>query len=361
MESLQHSPFGMRIPGLMRSLCGVSVVGAMIGGLFAMTAAEAPPLPVPGSAPAKPPGAVRSNVRTGSVATIQPAATPGTSPQIKAVNATAARLPQGGAAPVVTKVDPDALQWDSKQKEVAVKLGENEARFSFAFTNVSKSEVTLQRIQTSCGCTAARLPQEPWLIPPGGRGDISVVMDVRGKMAGKTTKTATVFTSVGQISLMVSSIIPAATAEARSMGDRGRNLQIAKADRQAPLRGECANCHVTPAVGKSGKALFDAACGICHTAEHRASFVPDLAKLTKPTDINYWTSWITYGREGSMMPAFHKTRGGFLDDDQVNSLATYLETEFKIENVLGGGVPKPAALVPGPVAPVPAPAAAPLK
>jgi len=249
-------------------------------------------------------------------------------------------------------LNPNALVWDARQKEYNVKAGESEAKFTFAFTNVTPAEVTLQRVQTSCGCTAAKLPMEPWVIPAGGRGDINVVMDVRGKY-GTVTKTATVYTSAGPFPLMVKSIIPQQTANdpARPMGDRSRNLQIAAADRQAALRGDCASCHVTPAIGKTGKALFDAACGVCHTAEHRASFVPDLARLNKPTDLNYWVTWITNGREGSLMPAFHQTKGGFLNDAQIQSLASYIETEFKLESALNPGTPKVILQPPAPLAP----------
>lgn len=342
----------MKISGFGQWGWGLAVLGLSWVGWSADTAPATPPVPTAPPPGLRPPPAIRPAQRLGSVATIRPVGTNTTFDTLQAVNATAKPLPGAKPAPVAAKLDPDALLWDAKQKEISVKQGEVEARFVFAFTNVSKNEVSLQRIQTSCGCTAARLPQEPWLIPPGGRGDISVVMDVRGKMAGKITKTATVYASVGQIPLMVTAVVPPGNNEARPMGDRSRNLQIAAADRQAPLRGECATCHVTPAVGKTGKGLFDAACGICHTAEHRASFVPDLAKLTKPTDITYWTSWITYGREGSMMPAFHKTKGGFLSDEEIHSLATYMETEFKIEAALGSAPQKAAApLFPGPLAP----------
>lgn len=252
----------------------------------------------------------------------------------------------------VTKIDPNALAWDAREKSQNVQVGENEARFVFAFTNVTASDVTLERVQTSCGCTAARLPMQPWVVPPGGRGDISVVMDVRGKY-GTVTKTATVFSSAGPFQLMVKSILPAQTANERPMGDRSRNLQIAAADRQAALRGDCATCHVAPAVGKVGKELFETACGICHTAEHRASFVPELPRPMKPTDLGYWTTWITLGREGTLMPAFHKSRGGFLDDEQIQSLATYLETEFKLEAALLPGAAKPAPQPAAPLAPLP--------
>jgi hypothetical protein len=52
--------------------------------------------------------------------------------------------------------------------------------------------------------------------------------------------------------------------------------------------------------------------------------VPDLHKLTVPTDEYFWRTWISYGRPGSLMPAFAKTETGPLTDMQIVSLAAYL-------------------------------------
>ena len=41
---------------------------------------------------------------------------------------------------------------------------------------------------------------------------------------------------------------------------------IAKADRQAIFKADCATCHAKPGEGKYGKALYDAVCAICHEA-----------------------------------------------------------------------------------------------
>src|SRR4030095_14910931 len=105
----------------------------------------------------------------------------------------------------------------------------------------------------------------------------------------------------------------------------------------AVFRNDCASCHVTPAVGKKGYELYQAACGVCHDAEHRASFVPNLRALNKPTNHNYWLTWVMYGREGSLMPAFAKAKGGPLDEEQIQSLADYLEGEFKADQALTAG------------------------
>ena len=89
-------------------------------------------------------------------------------------------------------------------------------------------------------------------------------------------------------------------------------------------RGECAKCHSEPTKDKTGKALFTTACGICHEAEHRASMVPDLRALKKPTTRDYWLQWIAHGKADTLMPAFGQKAGGPLTEGQIESLVEFL-------------------------------------
>jgi hypothetical protein len=52
--------------------------------------------------------------------------------------------------------------------------------------------------------------------------------------------------------------------------------------------------------------------------------VPDLKALPHATDAEHWRGWITFGRVGSLMPAFGKAEGGPLTDDQIASLVDHL-------------------------------------
>ncbi len=83
--------------------------------------------------------------------------------------------------------------------------------------------------------------------------------------------------------------------------NRAKNQGLAKADRQAVFKGECAKCHAEPTKGKIGRELYAVACGICHEAEHRASMVPDLKALNKPTSRDYWLQWIAHGKADTLM------------------------------------------------------------
>jgi cytochrome c5 len=286
-----------------------------------------PPLPTPSAPPAFRPRVI-------------PAGQAATSNAVRATGSLFAQPPGVPTAPLAIKNNPNALKFDAVSKSVDLKAGEHKAPFVFALTNNSTEPVTITGIQTSCGCTAGKLPRQPWILQPGESGTVDVTMDLTGKF-GTITKTATISSSAGPFILTVRATAPQPDPTAMRAGDRTKNLQVAAADRQAVFRNDCATCHVHPVTGKVGKALYDSACGICHDAEHRASMVPILRDPKRATDKNYWTKWISEGREGSLMPAFALNRGGILTEQQITSLVDYLESDFKQEIKLA----KPTAAV----------------
>ncbi len=219
------------------------------------------------------------------------------------------------------------LAFDAEKKEYHAAAGEQNGAFVFNITNVSPQEVTIQHVQTSCGCTTAKI-QLPMVLAPKQVAQIPINMNIAGKF-GSVTKTVTIHSDRGQKTLLVTSIIPDRQTSTLTMGaDRTRNQQIALANRQAVFHGDCARCHVEPLIGKTGKELYTAACGICHDAEHRASMVTDLHRLPPPTDAEYWRFFIINGKPGTLMPAFAQSQGGPLSDAQIASLVEYLVKDF---------------------------------
>ena len=221
------------------------------------------------------------------------------------------------------------LVWDSERRDISAKPGEMSVNFTFWFTNVSSEVVTINRAWTSCGCTIAQLPAQPWQIPPGSNGPIVATMHLAGKV-GAIEKAVTVDSTTGYKTLIVRANLPTPANTASTgttMGidsDRLKNMQMALADRQVLFKGDCAKCHSEPAQGKTGEQLYVAACGICHDSVHRAAMVPDLKALKNPTNEEHWRKWIKSGRPGSMMPAFAKAEGGPLSDEQIESLVKHL-------------------------------------
>jgi mono/diheme cytochrome c family protein len=256
--------------------------------------------------------------------------------------------PPGGAPAAPPAQDPNSLKWSAESIEYNAKPGEQSAPFTFTVTNVSNTEVSINSLRTSCGCTVAQLPTTPYKLLPGSNVPINVTMDMRGK-SGAVTKSVSVDTSAGFKSLLVKVNIPAETAPATTVAaggegmNRAKNIQTALADRQAVFKGDCASCHVEKGKGKMGQELYAASCGICHDAEHRAAMVTDLKVPRTHRDLAFWQKWIMEGKPGTMMPAFAQAHGGPLTQEQVDSLTVYCYQNFpKSPNVTAAN-PTPAA------------------
>ena len=219
------------------------------------------------------------------------------------------------------------LAWDNTMKETNAPADASNANFVFSFTNVSPGNVVILNVHTSCGCTTAQLPPLPWTLPAGTNGQIGVNVNFAGK-SGTLLKTVTVTADKGTQTLMVKINILPPKPRTLSAADRERGIEVSKADRQAVFRGDCATCHVKPGQGKYGMLLYDADCAICHEGEHRASMVPDLQALKVPTNVEFWQTWISHGKPGSLMPAFSTAEGGPLTDMQIASLASYLAAKI---------------------------------
>jgi hypothetical protein len=104
-------------------------------------------------------------------------------------------------------MEPNILAWDAVSKEYHAHPGDKSAPFSFSLTNVSTRQVVIYDTQTSCDCTVAKLPSQPWTIPSGGSGKIEATIDLSGK-TGTVTNSVIVFTSQGNRRLNVKAILP---------------------------------------------------------------------------------------------------------------------------------------------------------
>jgi cytochrome c553 len=164
----------------------------------------------------------------------------------------------------------------------------------------------------------------PWPIAAGSNGTIKLTVNLQGK-SGTLFKSVKISTDRGQKDLMLRiNIQPPAPMPELTEEQRAAGMAAAKLDRQAVFKGDCASCHLRRIEGKYGQPLYETVCAICHDAQHRATMVPDLHNLQIPTDQEFWRTWITYGKAGSLMPAFATSQGGPLSDMQIASLAAYL-------------------------------------
>ena len=215
------------------------------------------------------------------------------------------------------------LDFDATTKSVDVVQGADFADFTFNFTNVSGGMVAVLNIHPSCGCTTAETPPMPWLLPEGTNASFKLHVNLAGKQ-GIVFKSATFTTDKGHRDLMLRINIAPAPPVKMTDEQLAAGIAAAKVDRQAVFKGDCATCHVGKSQGLYGDQLFKAVCAVCHEAEPRATMVPDLAHLKVPTNQEFWRTWITYGKPGSLMPAFANSQGGPLTDFQIATLAAYL-------------------------------------
>ncbi len=217
----------------------------------------------------------------------------------------------------------NVMTWDATMKATNVPADTAQAHFVFSFTNVTTNDVVIAQVHPSCGCTTAQLPSLPWTVPAGTGGQIGVTVNLAGKF-GTLVKTVHIGTDKGSRDLIVQITIAPEVFTIPSDADRMKQMQIAKIDRQAVFKNDCATCHEKRGEYQYGKALYDVDCGVCHEAEHRASMVPDLHALKVSTNEAFWRTWIAHGKAGTFMPAFSQAEGGPLTDMQISSLAVYL-------------------------------------
>jgi cytochrome c553 len=246
------------------------------------------------------------------------------------------------------------LDWNSLMQTTNAAADQDSVRFTFSFTNVATrmdislvtnvittansitltnvtavtnftpTSVTILGAHASCGCTQPELPPLPWTIPPGGNGEIGATVNLEGKN-GTMIKSLTVSTDKGSKELWMRITILPPVIPNLTDTERARGVEIAKVDRQAVFKADCATCHARPVQGKYGKALYETVCAICHEAEHRATMVPDLHHLKTPTNNEFWRTWTAHGKAGSLMPAFSTAEGGPLNDMQIATVAAYLD------------------------------------
>lgn len=224
----------------------------------------------------------------------------------------------------------EPLFWESPSQFYTAKPGDITAKFTYKVVNVSSSEVVIDDVKPSCGCTTAQLPGKPWRIAPHETNKMEVLVDLRGK-EGKLLKTIGVQSKTAPKTLTIMLDIPPEASTAHMSPEVAMRLfgqQLGALDHQAVFKTDCVKCHMVPAFGKTGENLYHAACGICHEAKNRASMVPDLHALKTPIDDAYWINWVSHGKAGTLMPGFAATEGGPLDEAQITSLVNYLTKAF---------------------------------
>jgi mono/diheme cytochrome c family protein len=234
----------------------------------------------------------------------------------------AAQEPQ---AQVPNGTNARALVFDAEEKHYDASPGEELAPFTFYLTNVWTNEIVIEKVHADCGCMTMKLPAQPWHIAAGADGKIEARINLAGK-TGSMVKSLTVYTSAGQRVLRMRVDVPAPPASGGALSGQEREAAVVKAreDGQAIFKGGCAKCHADKGRGAMGEDLYAADCGICHESPRRKGFVPDLHAMKERGGLEYWRAIIAEGKAHTLMPGFGAANGGPLTEEQVASLAAYL-------------------------------------
>jgi hypothetical protein len=125
--------------------------------------------------------------------------------------------PQGPRGAEISPLPGGILAFNTESNETDVVDSEGLAHFTFDFTNLSRQDVTIVAVDTSCRCTTAETPALPWTIAPQATGKIPVMMDTEHE-TGRDLETVTVTTLQGTKELTVVVVIPPESTNADQAG-----------------------------------------------------------------------------------------------------------------------------------------------
>jgi len=258
-------------------------------------------------------------------------------PAALAQNATVSNTPSTDTVPAALTAKPPTppkpiLTWDALMKEASVGNEIMSTSFVFNATNVSDSDVVITHTQTSCGCTVAEMPADPWVLKPGASGALTIDVDLTGKV-GTLIKGIEVFLTNQDVPQFLTIKVRIESPPAMTDEERAKNRLVSQTNAQAIFKGACADCHLAPARGRMGASLYQTLCVVCHETDNnrRATMVPNLHEIKK-TDYDFWKNTITNGKTNSLMPAFSVKQGGPLSDMQITSLAEHLDMTITKNN-----------------------------
>lgn len=178
--------------------------------------------------------------------------------------------------------------------------------YTFTFENKGHEDLIIKDVTTSCGCTAALVSND--VIKPGEKGEVKVSYDSQGR-AGKVLRTITIISN--------DPVEP--SKEITIIADVDSSMHMTFNVNESLFSEKCGGCHFFPAAGKQGKSLYEAVCTFCHG---RTASGLDRLKVIPEDKLN---NAIKNGILGTEMPAWIKDSNGPLDNDQVNSLISFIK------------------------------------
>lgn len=143
------------------------------------TPVAARPVAAPAGEPSMPPPVV---IADGPAPKGAEAAPVTTQSAVSAISAGEPATPQAAATPSGPQ---PKIVFEEPNHGFGEVIGAEKIEHTYAFRNDGKADLKVDKVSTTCGCTAA--VSEPKVIPPGGKGQVKAVFTVSGRQ-GKQTK-----------------------------------------------------------------------------------------------------------------------------------------------------------------------------
>ena len=180
--------------------------------------------------------------------------------------------------------------------------------------NISKSDVMIKVIKTSCGCTKGVVNQKK--ISPGRTVDLKVTLSTSGK-SGFISKSLRIYLENQKrfYKVSISGVVKKLPGKHMAMTE-------------SIFKGKCISCHVTPTLNKEGRELYLGACATCHgifREGHSALKLKDTKHSEKILKL------IIQNGNDAGMPGFGKSKQGPLSYNQIDSLTHFLKQDTKLK------------------------------
>lgn len=232
-----------------------------------------------------------------------------------------------GSKPVVISVyEPPIISAEQRIQDVGQAETDSKVPAHFLIYNVGGKYLRIADVETSCGCTVAKMSKT--VIAPGDFARIDVELDTSIKL-GKVRKQITVKSNDPKRPelplFLVGEVLPKKMASHAQM-------TLAPNDKLVLFKGECATCHVQAGKGKTGQALFLADCAMCHGINGQGHLSAGPSLLGRNYDdeatAQRMRKIIAEGSPNSpQMPPFSQKQGGPLTDDEIDSLVSFLKVQ----------------------------------
>lgn len=212
-------------------------------------------------------------------------------------------------------------------------LQHEKVHVAFAFSNVGKSDLIIDKVEPSCGCTVVSKIKGTY--KSGAADSIKIQLDTEDKygIIRKEISVKSNDINSPEIQLVLEANViehPDSKIMDEMRAKAGNNASI--------FEGECRSCHVDRGVGKFGKELYTASCQMCHgpafemDGKHHPG-IPFTKEYLAAIPAKILKERIAEGsadpKKRGMMPGFQTDFGGPLTQEQVSSLVAYMKEPLK--------------------------------